>query len=277
MRILVTGASGYIGAKLYTGLSETHNVVGTYHSTQLWNELCRVDVTDPDAVLEIVRNTQPDIIVHAAAHASRTYCENNPRDAVNTNAIGTKNIVRAASEYQTRVIYISSVGCTNPDSLYARTKLVGEDHVADCTAGYDILRASMTYGYSPNTQNDRPFNRLLDALNESGPTDIDDSWLFQPTSLDHLLAVVRHQIGRDPSNQINYVLVPEFKTRFEIALDILSEFDTELRPKRDFGSRQKTEKFRQTSSELPQFSYHEMVDKIIEQLKAAGIRHDNAD
>ena len=277
MKILVTGASGYLGAKFYTALSETHDVVGTYYSTQLWNELRRVDVTDSNSVLEVVRDIQPDIIVHAAAHASRTYCENNPRDAVNTNSTGTKNIVRVANEYQTRVIYVSSVGCTNLNSLYARTKLVGEDYVTNCTAGYDILRASMTYGYSPNTQNDRPFNRLLDVLNNSEPIEIDDSWLFQPTSLDHLTAIVRHLSEGDPSNQINYVLVPEFKTKFEIASDILSDFDTRLRPKNDSASRQKTEKFRRTPSELPQFSYREMVDEIAERLNTTRLPHEDTD
>ena len=164
-RILITGANGYLGARLYSDLKKNFDVIGTYYKNKLFPEFIKLDVTKPAEVLDVVEKAKPTIIVHVAANPSATWCEANPAIAKKINANGTKNIVNAANKVNAKVIYISSFAAINPDTIYGKTKLAGEKAVKKTTAGFIILRPSLIIGFSPNTANDRPFNRLLKNIN----------------------------------------------------------------------------------------------------------------
>lgn len=45
MKILVTGASGYVGANIFTTLSKHHEVIGTFQKNKLIKELLGLDIT----------------------------------------------------------------------------------------------------------------------------------------------------------------------------------------------------------------------------------------
>lgn len=262
MKVLITGASGYVGARIYDDLDRNHEVVGTFYRNDCFEELRRSDVTDRSAVSELVSDVQPDAIVHAAAIASRSQCEANPQRAIATNARGTANVVEAANREGARVVYVSTLGAVELDSFYGETKRVGENYVEDTDAGYDVLRASMTYGYSPNTVNDRPFNRILGTLQEGQPDSYDDSWLFQPTYLGNLTEIIEYVLEDDPLDRTVDVVVPKVKTRFEVASDILEPFDCQIRPVMNRETQTRTGEQRTTGSDLPTWSYDEMIRAI---------------
>lgn len=263
MKILVTGASSYAGAAIYQALKSNFDVVGTYNSNQLFPELQLLDIADKEKVRGLVSLVKPDVIVHAAANASASWCEKNPELAVAINQEGTRNIVEAANELESRVIFISSMAVAS-DSLYGRTKVKSEEYVKQTRAGYVILRPSLIIGLSPNTENDRPFNRLLKNITENTPAVYDTSWKFQPTWLRHLNEVVEETIRRQISGEIIPVSVPELKTRFDIARDLLSDFGIKAVPE----DKQSTEPvllddlIKLRSLHLPVYSYKEMIEGI---------------
>lgn len=55
-RVLVTGASSYVGARLYYDLREKFDVVGTYHNTRLFDSLVPLDTTDQKALIDFMHN-----------------------------------------------------------------------------------------------------------------------------------------------------------------------------------------------------------------------------
>jgi nucleoside-diphosphate-sugar epimerase len=75
MRVFVAGASGAIGTRLVSQLTDRgHEVVGTYRSPKsaervraLGAEAVELDLLDPRAVREAVLGAQPDAIVHEAS------------------------------------------------------------------------------------------------------------------------------------------------------------------------------------------------------------------
>src|SRR3990167_6698449 len=70
---------------------------------------------------------QVDIVIHAAALKQVPALEYNPSEAVETNIIGTKNVIDAAHDRNVeRVLFISSDKAVQPINLYGATKMCGE-------------------------------------------------------------------------------------------------------------------------------------------------------
>lgn len=116
-KLLVTGSSGLIGSEVclyFAGAGwKIHGVdnnqraafFGPQGDTR-WNqrrladsidgfEHHEVDIRDRDGVLELIRNVQPDAIVHTAAQPSHDRAADIPFDDFDTNAVGTLNLLEA--------------------------------------------------------------------------------------------------------------------------------------------------------------------------------------
>src|SRR2546429_9234465 len=66
----------------------------------------RLDVTDHDATLRLVREAQPKVIVNTAAVTNVDYCETHKEKPKNVKVGGTKNPAEAARKTDGRVIQI---------------------------------------------------------------------------------------------------------------------------------------------------------------------------
>ncbi len=164
MRILVTGASGLLG--LNTALEAArsgHEVFGTAHSHALRTEEFQVlyaDLLAPGAVERILDQTRPDWVIHCAALAVVDACEADPELAVKLNrdlpAQLAKNVARGGA----RLVHVSTDAVFDglrgdyteedvprPLSVYARTKLAGEQAVAEHHPQAAIARVNL-YGWS---------------------------------------------------------------------------------------------------------------------------------
>jgi dTDP-4-dehydrorhamnose reductase len=269
MRVLVTGASSYVGAGIYVRLKDKYSVIGTYNSNRLFPELEFLDITDKQSVMDFVLAKKPDVIIHAAANASASWCEKNPSLAIKLNEAGTKNIVDSANEVKAKIIYISSFEHANTKTLYGRTKEAGEKHVKEAKAGYVILRPCLIIGFSPNTTNDRPFNRILRNITDGVPAVYDTSWKFHPTWLKHINEIIEQILKKGIINETIPISVPESKTRYDVAKDILAEFGIAVTPedKHDAAPTisEKLDKLKELG--LPQYTYSEMIAGIVQEIK----------
>lgn len=226
--VLITGASSYVGARIYHDLRERYHTVGTYNNTPLSSDFLRLDTTKPDDVLELVEKVKPNTIIHVAASADARWCNKYPQQARALNQEATKSVVRAAEMVGAGIIYISSYAAFNPSNVYGQTKAESERIINDTTLGHVVLRPSLVIGYSPNSSNNRPFNRLLRNIDQGIPAEYDTSWKFQPTYLGHLSQVITFVIDRGINAETIPVAVASLKSRFDIARDILSEFGIQV-------------------------------------------------
>jgi dTDP-4-dehydrorhamnose reductase len=124
-------------------------------------------------------------------------------------------------------------------------------------------------GFSPNITNDRPFNRLLKNLNENTPAIYDISWKFQPTYLHHISEVIIKIIELNINDEIIPIAVPELKSRFDLAKDILTPFNIEVKAE---DKKDKSKVFSENLNELkelnlPKYIYSEMINYIIQEIK----------
>jgi UDP-N-acetylglucosamine 4,6-dehydratase/5-epimerase len=91
------------------------------------------DVRDRERLARALHGV--DIVFHAAALKQIPSCEYNPFEAIQTNVIGTKNVIDAAiDEGVRRVLAISTDKAVNPINLYGATKLCAEKLVVQGNA-----------------------------------------------------------------------------------------------------------------------------------------------
>lgn len=230
MKILITGANSYLGARLFLDLEKTFEVIGTYRTQPLSSRFIQLDVTNKKHLETALSTYKPNIIIHAANNANARWCEQNPKEATLINVKSTEYIVQLANTNNIKIMYISSFSAKNPSNIYGKNKYESEQIVADSSSGYLIIRPSLIVGGSPNSTNDRPFNRLLKNIDEHILAQYDTSWKFQPTYAGHISEVITQCIQSSILNETIAVASPELVTRYDLARDILSPFSIEVHP-----------------------------------------------
>src|SRR3989338_1475492 len=139
MNVLITGASGLLGKKLYEGLSKTEEVAGTYFGNRTSEHFHHLDVSDRNSVDAFFEYVKPNVVIHTAALVNHDYCEENRSIARKINVDGTSNVVDACQKNKAKLVYLSSdyvfdgrhgpyteVSFTSPVNFYGETKLEGE-------------------------------------------------------------------------------------------------------------------------------------------------------
>lgn len=159
-KILIIGASGLLGSKLYEKLSENYKVVGTYSKNKKEN-LYHFDLTQKD--LTIFKETKPEIVIHTAGITKVDYCETNKEEAHKINVEGTETIIQGCRLNNSKLVYVSTdfvfdgkkgnykeEDTPNPLNFYAQTKLKSEQLVKDSGLDYLIARVAVLYGTEKN-------------------------------------------------------------------------------------------------------------------------------
>ena len=151
MRTLLTGSKGQLARCFRDRLPENWELIAT-DSTSL-------DITDTEAVRNMVQNFQPDAIVNAAAFTAVDKAEAHVGTAFAVNATAVHNLASAARACQARFIHISTdyvfdgtnktpykeQDYTNPQSVYGRTKVSGELLALAANPDSVIIRTSWLF------------------------------------------------------------------------------------------------------------------------------------
>jgi len=232
MKILITGASSYVGARIYFDLQNKYELVGTCFANQLAKSFVQLNLTDKNAVERLLKEKVPDVIVHVANFPSPRSAVNNEEKFESLNGVSTGCLVENANRIGSKFVFISSQAANNPESnIYGKLKLKSEKLVESVRAGYLILRPSLIVGFSPNTTNPRPFNRILSCLdNKEDVCEFDTSWKLQPSYVGHLSQVIDKTIQSNKWYMAVPVFIDELVTQYQIAKDVLEKFEVKVEP-----------------------------------------------
>jgi len=161
-RILITGASGFLGHNLAVGLSERHEVFAGFcvnppdpgRTTPV-----QFDVADAREVLSCIHRLGPELVIHSAALSQPDECERSPERALEVIVSGTRNVAEACDGISARLLHISTDlvfdgergGYTEEDSVhgisvYARAKIQAERIVHSVNSSGVILRVALLFG-----------------------------------------------------------------------------------------------------------------------------------
>jgi dTDP-4-dehydrorhamnose reductase len=165
MKILVTGANGFVG---YYTIKEllacNYSVIATGKGE------CRLpfavgknfmyvpmDFTNPVDVYDVFTNILPDAVIHAGAMGKPDECELNQMQAYITNTEGTMNLLHNADNchfifISTDFVFDGVAGpyneedAPNPINYYGVTKQHAEDAVKEFSDNWCIVRTVLVYG-----------------------------------------------------------------------------------------------------------------------------------
>lgn len=152
MHILLTGSQGMLGHAFITLLSSNYRVSGY--------DLPELDITNLTTIKSNVLKIKPDIIINTAAYTDVDGCETDSDLAYSVNGLGPRNLAIVSNELNIPLVHFSTdyifdgIGNSpykewdlpNPQSVYGKSKLLGEQYVRQLTNKYYIIRTSWLYG-----------------------------------------------------------------------------------------------------------------------------------
>ena len=160
--LLITGATGSFGTAFIREVLRRYDVAGirAFSRDELKQGELAETLNDPRIRLLLgdVRDLERlrvatrgvDLIVHAAALKQVPACEYNPFEAVQTNIVGSQNVISAAIDNRVPLtIALSTDKAVNPANLYGATKLCAEKILAQAgvySGGTASRFASVRYG-----------------------------------------------------------------------------------------------------------------------------------
>ena len=184
--VLVTGASGLIGARVVSLLVEAgHDVTGTFHGQE--GRLpggealrrVRLELEDESSIGAAFRAAWPEAVIHCAAMSDLKSCEVEPERAKKVNVLGTAKLARLCQTIGARMIFCSTdqvydgaagaydeTSEAKPLHTYGQTKLAAEKEVARGVANSTSARIALVFGASP--AGDRSASEKVDQALRAG-------------------------------------------------------------------------------------------------------------
>ncbi len=153
MRVLITGAGGLVGRALTEHFIASGDKVSAYDHS-------RLDIADDAQVETIIERERPAAVINCAAWTDVDGCESNARRAKKVNAVGPENLARACRRSDALLITISTDYVfdgmkqgfytqrdnPNPQSVYAHSKLEGEQRAQKTHARTVVVRTGYVFG-----------------------------------------------------------------------------------------------------------------------------------
>ncbi len=168
-KLLVTGASGFLGWNVFKEQSEDWRLIGTWnqHKDGLrpGAENYQLDLLEKDAVWKCLKEINPDALVHLAACSDTNFCEENPEKSRALNVEATATLAEMCADRHVHFLFTSSEQVFDgkkeayreedeaaPQNEYGRQKLEAEQLVRAIYPEAGIVRISVMYGMASSAR-----------------------------------------------------------------------------------------------------------------------------
>jgi dTDP-4-dehydrorhamnose reductase len=236
--ILITGASGMLGASLVNDLKDQFNVYATGNSffKEQHTQYMKFDLKS-DYYQELIEWANPDIIIHSGALTNGNFCEENPNDAFNINGISVQKFLRATNN-DVKIIYISTdavfssslhlakeLDCVSPENVYGKSKELGEFFLkTSIDRNYTIIRTTI-FGLNLNTNKTGFAEWIINTAKERKELGLFTDVLFSPISIWDLANEIEFLIKTDNINSESLHIAGAICTKFEFGYKLLDKLN----------------------------------------------------
>ncbi len=231
MRILILGASGRLGSRLFHTLEHSHSVSGTFNLNR--GETTNLSHWDGDTkvLFKIIEKFTPEVIINCIGFSKVDQCEILPEKAFRLNASIPHKISKVCRKLGIKFIQIStdhfigdsylplteemSVVCPN---IYSETKFLGESYVRLVNKNSIVIRANF-FHFNKNTDDsyiNKCLNNTVADSEVNGFANID----FTPVSTVFLRNAIIHLIECNFSGLIN-ISSNESMSKFDFLKNVL--------------------------------------------------------
>jgi dTDP-4-dehydrorhamnose reductase len=242
LKLLITGASGLVGARLVEAASrDGHEVVELYNQHQMSGlNALKIDIRNRNEVEEIVTRTLPDVIVHLASITDVDLCEREPELAGSVNANATRVLARECFNSGGHFVYVSTdyvfdgkrgnyseIDQPNPVNTYGRSKLLGEEFTRTISSKFCIVRTSVVYGWGRSSRLNFA-TWVFSELKSRRQVKVINDQYCSPTLNSHLAKMLLEVAERRVPGTIHLAGVTRL-SRYEFAREIATQFNMDMK------------------------------------------------
>ncbi len=238
MRLLITGASGLLGANIVLDAHREHEVIAVYHRHAIelkGAQSVSADLSQPGRVKELFDRFQPEWVIHCAADTSIDELEGDPTRAFRANRDMAANVAEAAREIGAKMVHISTDAVfdgregpyregdpTEPVNVYGKSKLAGEHAVQAVCPEALIIRTNI-FGWNAQPKSSLAewfINNLKQGIPCKGFVDV----YFNPLLVNHLWVIIKNLLKSDLWG-VFHVGSDQCISKFEFGVRLAESFD----------------------------------------------------
>lgn len=227
MKILITGATGFLGRDVASRLATEHEVTAAGGRAAPAGGI-RLDLRDEGQLRSALAAAAPDCVVHLAAYREPDVCEDAPEETRRLNTAPVA-VMCGALPPAARLVFISTDyvfdGETPPYrensprravNVYGQSKIEAED-LALRRPGSLVVRIPLLVGAGPSFESSGFLAQIVRSLRDPSPQEADAVLRRFPTWIRDVAEAIAFLVGRGASGAVHYSGA-EGLTRYEMVL-----------------------------------------------------------
>jgi dTDP-4-dehydrorhamnose reductase len=240
INVLITGCTGMLGATLSKSLLKHFKVYSTGRSKFINDKYnCRSFDLNEQNYDELILWSNPEIIIHCAAITNGKYCSENPAIANKINGLSIKKLIDATST-STKIIYISSDAVfssstiypseknkTNPESVYGKSKDLGEYYLKKFSKNFNIVRTTIV-GLNVFKKNESFVEWIINSNLKKQKINLFNDVKFNPISIWDFSKEIKFIIDNNINEKILHISGSEICSKYEFGIQIIRSLNLNL-------------------------------------------------
>lgn len=234
MRILIIGASGFLGKKAVEILGASNEVIAAAKSPN--GKEIKLDVTQKQEIINALDKYMPDLVFNCAGLVDVEGSEKDKSQAWDINLSGPVYLADICKQRNIKLITISSDYVfsgnnspyeeyeeAHPKSFYGMIKKLMEQAVSYINPDAIIIRPSILYGFTYPGKKDKLVIPVIESLNNKKEVVISDLRPKYPVLLDDFINNAVILVERNESGIFNFA--SELTDRYLMAKTVAKVFN----------------------------------------------------
>jgi dTDP-4-dehydrorhamnose reductase len=237
-KLLLTGASGFLGYHLLRVFANDWEIYGLTHSKVFdFNGATPVkcDITNYIELGNYFDDIEPDAVIHTAAIADADFCQKNPELSYAVNVDAGKNLAGICCDFQipfaftsTDLVFDGKKGtyseedAKNPLSTYGEQKAIAEDEILNIYPEASVFRLPIMFGY-PGASTGNYMHKLITQLTNGAQATLFNDEYRSIAGAKSISEGILALLGK--TTGIVHLAGPERLSRYDFGMRVVNAFD----------------------------------------------------